>query len=907
MRLQTNDTPSTELLARSVPSDDAPLPPLDHQLSASLPILRFPKPQGSQLLANWVSSSAPHLLQPSTMSDAGSLTDSAYEMIHGTDTESQDDRLTESTGSLSVSRPEDVHSLDGSENHYESGSDKESDDASRASSIRYADQALQNPSTQPPAGSLQYGSTTEGSGVVVPSIEFQEGDGDGSGLVPAGKISVKHAIREFNEAESSVLAEDLGLSNAPKRVVATVRQTMSQTYLSTEEPLRILYVGRADAQRGIVLKICSAIWVSPKDGIRDQDYFNRHREGVYNIVPISSFGPAPELDLMEASHYQIKVEHCISADNYVDEVTGDSAYCVTVDQGETYMSTYSEDGPTIQPKWHLPHIAVFYCAEQYDADAERTRYCAWSFMKEHGVPSIFINENQRFARVRGENPVLSQEYIDEHSVHLCLESRDPERPMTPQRFPIDYASFADIDARQMNRHLAYLTGLSGSEKTLIDLDPASPRASSEPEMEVLDTFSSTKLTLAKFVERLDWVWWIVALVAPILMSLILPFALDLFAGSTLPGDHPQPQPLHPMGVCVPLQGHHGGLATSKSSSVATSTTTVVISVTSTKTVQVSQAKPSTSTLASVLSFAGFLSDKPSAVPAEPEVKKPITSSKMTVCSVCVYSPTEFLVAIPSRNKAVWLAQGAIDIDVYRGEDPLKTKISSVDEGVLVELGSKDAYGVLNVSVVTTRKPKINETFQIDFGKTAVTKVLEAGLHLLQGGIKKVSSGASGASHLVDDMLTKSHEAASFLGNSSETVRNQTAATVNRVMNSAREHIARQAETAETLFKGADLPILQAQVASRLWWLRMQGRMKEYAEYERKASRLLKMKHGELLRAKGAREKGSSGDACTLFGMRPGSLWSGKGGCTKGARGAKDGNPRGGGWDNRWKKIVMGGE
>jgi hypothetical protein len=835
------------------------------------------------------------------MSDSSSLADSAYEIIHGTDTESQDGRLSESIGSLSVSRPDDIHSLDGSENHYESDSDKESDDASRASSIRYADQALQNPSTQLPTSSLQYGSTTEGSGVVVPSIEFQEGVSEDDRSVLVEKISVKHAIREFSEDESSAMAQRLDLSDAPKRLVATVRQTMSQAYLSTQEPLRVLYVGRADAQRSIVLKICSAIWVSPKKDTKNQDYFNRHREGVYNIVPISSFGPAPELDLMEASHYQIKVEHCTSAYEYPDESDA-TVYSLTIEQGKTYESSYSENGPAIQPRWDLPHIAVFYCSERDDAEAERTRDAAWSFMSLHGVPSVFIAEHQNFS-----NANIWEEYIDEHTVHLCLESRDPDRPMAPQRFPIDYASFADIDARQMNRHLSYLTGLSEYEKTVFDFDSPTPGERPEIELEVLETLSSAKLAWAKFIERHDWKWWILALVAPVLMSLIAPFIFNLFAGSPLLGGPSHPQPLHPTGVCFPPQGPPRGVTTSKSSSVATSTTTVVINVTSTKTVQVSHAKPSTSTLASALSFAGFLSDKPSAVPADIEVKKPITSPKKMVCSVRVYSPTEFLVAIPNRNKAVWLAQGAIDIDVYRGEDSLKTKISSVDEGVLVELGSKDAYGVLNVSVVTTRKPKINETFEIDFGKTAVAEVLEAGLHLLQDGIKKVSSSVGGASHLVEDMLTKSHEVASFLGNTSEAVRNQTAGTVNRVTNSARKRIARKVGSAETFLKGADLSVLQAQVTSRLWWLKMQGRMEEYDEYKRNASRLLKMKHDELLRGGDAEEKGSSKEARMFFGMRRRSFWSCKGGCTKGGRDVKDSNPRDGGRDKRWRKILTGGE
>src|SRR3569833_1189737 len=67
-------------------------PPAAASSSASEPTLRFPRPEGSQRLANWVSSSSPKIdiLKAPSVSDADSLADSTYSIIVSLDGESQD-------------------------------------------------------------------------------------------------------------------------------------------------------------------------------------------------------------------------------------------------------------------------------------------------------------------------------------------------------------------------------------------------------------------------------------------------------------------------------------------------------------------------------------------------------------------------------------------------------------------------------------------------------------------------------------------------------------------------------------------------------------------------------------------------------------------------------------------------
>lgn len=161
------------------------------QLSFSEPTLRFPRPQGNQNLAHWISSSDPDImhLTSAPVEDSG-LSESTYELIGGTDSESQDgnytDNISESVGSLDFHRPDDVVSLaetehtcdeesiiDATEEHHPrrgpelthfqmqhcAGADDtdDDDDNSSKASLEYADNSLRTPSILTPDASRYFG------------------------------------------------------------------------------------------------------------------------------------------------------------------------------------------------------------------------------------------------------------------------------------------------------------------------------------------------------------------------------------------------------------------------------------------------------------------------------------------------------------------------------------------------------------------------------------------------------------------------------------------------------------------------------------------------------------------------------------------------------------------------------
>ncbi|KAF7544035.1 hypothetical protein G7046_g9872 [Stylonectria norvegica] len=199
-------TPSPDATLQTTPQPTTSS--FQNPLSFSEPTLRFPLPQGSRHLANWISASDPDIMRIHTTTEDTGLSDSTYELISGTDSESQDgnytESISESVGSLDFPRADDVHSLAGTEtNDDESVADdevhaqltpddshdeeldgtlinqlqaavqqelatepepeSESDDECRSrSSLEYTQQSLKTPSIQTPeASKILVGGVTE--------------------------------------------------------------------------------------------------------------------------------------------------------------------------------------------------------------------------------------------------------------------------------------------------------------------------------------------------------------------------------------------------------------------------------------------------------------------------------------------------------------------------------------------------------------------------------------------------------------------------------------------------------------------------------------------------------------------------------------------------------------------------
>ncbi|KXH59885.1 hypothetical protein CSAL01_03789 [Colletotrichum salicis] len=680
-------------------------------LSSSELTLRFPRPQGNRQLASWISSSEPDIMTPSEApEEATALSESTYEFIN-TDDESQDGRGTEaeSLSSFDYAQPDDVHSLAGTEQTEDMANQSDTDsqdsedavqDRSRASSIQYAEQSLLSPSSRvatPPLGvdsSMDISQHTP----LVQSIEFDETQDP----VYFKQVSVKHTIHSFTEEQSTSIAKALNFTDQNRRLIAAVRQTMASHCLATKEPLRIMYTGSHAARHDIIYKISSAFTASASaDGCGISE-----DAGIYNVVPISSLGSpkVPEVELMKTSQYQIKVENCTAAKEVIyqgERFLGETVYQITLDGDRTFQSAFAPSGSIIEPSWTLPHVAIFYVTENDDEAAQETRSAAWHFMQRHAVPCIFISNNEVFH----QPTAMWDDMINQHAIHICVESSD--RAMPSVRLPIDLTSFLNIDARQMNRNLAYLTGL---------YDHTDGKKSKCCSIRMSKTLGHAWHRTVEAIKDIDL--WVVGQTAFLVLSVI---ATALLSNYFLAGGSNTP--------ALSTVSSTTASSLSPLTSTILSTSTINLSATTIRVAQKASATSNTA-VAPFAELADFIADK--------------FPDKAYVCAAEKVSRNEILIKIPSGTKTSWLAKDSITIDVLKGERSIKTRFSSTDEGILIEIPKSEAHGILTIAVNTTRKPKVNETFEVDFGKTIFERYL--------------GYGKAVASHVLDTANSVAHQA-----------------------------------------------------------------------------------------------------------------------------------------------------
>lgn len=378
--------------------------------------------------------------------------DCQYEFI---DNDFDDQEATQSTTSTDYNGAEDVTSLDGTDES-EDQSLREGDEQSpelgcisepsRTSSPIPPFTGLDGDTETP---TLDRSNTSSFIEATTFPIEFEE---------PVAShvqhVSVKHIIYDskiptaFTNARK-MNSELLEPDHSASSVRVIIRQTMAKQNLSSREPLRILYNGSDSAKHDIILKIASSIAASSDNNVQSSKLFN--------VLPISDFesDQPPEVELMHSSQYQIVVDTVASAMQYDNGDERMAVRLVLEDHPVPYMSSPQDDAYIVQPAFKLPHIGVFYCTDTDTQLQINTRMAAYTFLTHYRIPAVFISHESRMRRTPVPGVML-----DSHALHMCLESRDVEgRTTSIRRVPVDLASFDSIDARQMNRHLAYLTGL----------------------------------------------------------------------------------------------------------------------------------------------------------------------------------------------------------------------------------------------------------------------------------------------------------------------------------------------------------------------------------------------------------------------------------------------------------------
>ncbi|EKD19824.1 hypothetical protein MBM_01776 [Drepanopeziza brunnea f. sp. 'multigermtubi' MB_m1] len=830
---------------------------------SSSALLRYPVPAADERVTNWVESiTAAQMSAPSEFpSDEGNLGESTYEFVD-TDTESRDDNATESVASTDFGRPDDVASLADTEGD-ESG-DEDDAGAMSVPALQNLNHTVDEAFNTPTIARSSTALFEDLDKPLAQSIEFEE-------PYTPGAVSVKHTVAELSEDQMANAFKGMTLQDPPKPILITIRQTMTKQGLSTRDPLRILYVGSHSAKQDVIHKIASSVTASV-EGSNRAESLRQSSSQLYNVVPISAFGSerTPEIELMHSSGYQIKVEDCTSAASmkFEDSPEKPDVIKMVLDENFVHHSVPEGQGFIVEPHWDLPHVAIFYCSDGDDLEARRTRTNARKFMTRHSIPSIVISHKQLFER----GQCMS---LDQHSIHMCLESRDSSSRgnVIHQRLPIDLASFLNIDARQMNRNLAFLTGLYDTKNA-----KALPNAPQRFDPSNPQDLEKTSYSVNFFRNRNGAALWrAVVPVSMLVMSVLIASLTGLPSYSFSKVASSPAMTIN--SKIVPAVSIPSSVALTSSASVPsiTSLSSSVAAKASVKTVTVTQSIA----LASGSKSLSVLPSVDLGKAAQSVHVKP--ANKSYVCSAELLGDREILIRIPSATKLSWLAKEAMLVNITRNNVTVDTdRAYTSDEGIVLLLPKNEAYGVLNISITTTKKPRVNETFQLDLGSTAswqsflnkLSSYLPEDSHFVDSSI--FSHVYQAAEHMAGDAVHQSQVTLHQMEEAGKAAVDQAAQAgeglvelaksvsleaakrtailsqqVGIHVSGAKAKLAKTFESSQHLRKPLDEGLVKAQIQSKLLWLKMQGKDEEYREYQRRAADLTRRKAEKLCKSQKA--------------------------------------------------------
>lgn len=784
-----------------------------------------------------------------------SLGGSAYELLDD-DIESSHGAETESISDCSISRPSDVVSLADDE---KSMDDTESE-ASVSHSAIPAYAGLDDNENTPRVGLSTANVHTEDSIhddhiAGLQHIAFEEPKIEGAET--ASQISVMHTVKEFSKEEADAIAIQIE-SGVHPRLIGTIRQTMVKEYLSLKEPLRIMYIGSHQARQDILQKLGSSVAAS-----RDDKSHGVQSTQLYNVVPISAFGSGktPEVELTQSSAVQFKICDLEKAarEDFSPASMDKKTITLTLDHNSQVRSSYAIGKFEVEPKdWEKPHLAIFYCSETDTAEMMATRQISNSFMQRHNIPRIIISHNPLF-----NHPMNMR--LSNHPIHMCLESRDPAKSTNSlhYRFPIDLTSFLNIDARQMNRNLACITGLYDT--------PGIATKNESMKLEFLEgitfrpfflletlnrwqkcafdgqhgPFNAVEASVKAFDTRFRQ-WNIVQKVLLFLFITVLGFSFGYYTGPTVMRNEISHRN---ESVAAPIIS--GTISSTISSAMSTSYSTTTRTTTITQTVTHAPT-PTTVT-----------PPKPTDQGPEPDSAMDLISSFITAELVgdreVVLRTTKANIDQMKKdaNLAFRLWRESFDASqpcnnhVYN-QSLVWEKAAWVDNGVSILLKKDDIHGSIKIGVESqgAEKRKIRKTYTIklsDSAENLVTfgRIGECIKHevipLLADDISKTFSY----------MSTTVSRNANFLAHKSKELVHAARAKFDEAklkeimahkiekMKKVQAQIMKRAEKteqmAEEVHKAMNEKLLKAQVKSRLIWLRKKGMFQEAKEYEEKAA------------------------------------------------------------------------
>ena len=523
-------------------------------------------------------------------------------------------------------------------------------------------------------------------------------------------------------------------------LAVTVRQTMTSRTLSPNDgKYKIMYIGDPEAREPIVQKIGTALAATLKPSTLDPE---TPRSSRFNIVPISAFGEesSPEVVLIDSSGLELIVEDCDYA-SFARRQGGKDTLSLALSGRTMVHSTWDGSNFAVSSNWRLPDLAIFCLPDDDNSALKMIRQSARSFMSRHKVPSIVISRSS--TQNRPPTEPIDLEYL---TPHLCLESRKSSFVHTQviRRYPIDLATFLKIDGGQMNRNLACLAPSPSSTKIEQEHPVSAKDIRSLPAgipWSVRELIESMVVSVRKDGLRGLNRYEYIAGIALTLISLFGILVLGIGFSGFLSASRVSTSRVFPIQASV-----------ASTPGVSTLTTPPTVPLPQSSAFAPISSSPSsapaqftsTKTLSTNTDLASFLLD------AYTLASNQSDHFKVHVLGDChvVLKPPQWLSKLKKRPKLLF--------KILRGDLELEHQETPLFDGVYaLQVPREDAYGILNVTVWTGSKPKVDERFEVDFGSSWL-KVAgwKKATHALTGSIREdIGSVGASLSMVYDNTMT----------------------------------------------------------------------------------------------------------------------------------------------------------
>ncbi|EON63975.1 hypothetical protein W97_03205 [Coniosporium apollinis CBS 100218] len=634
--------------------------------------------------------------QPHSTEAPSSLEESSYEILGDSQYLTSDDEgNTESLASNEVQTPDDVSSVADTEDYGE--------DRPATPPVDEGDQ-VEEPEFQPSIHLARDGAVSDSGMTARPNAQLSTSSipfADSVESLKGGYIEVTQTIRNIQESDIPRLFPSSDWHDA----VLTVKQTLAPKPLKLDGPFRVLFIGDQShwAKEEIIHKVASALAVTAN--FRMQAHPPSRGLSRYSVIPISGFGETdspPEVQLIDSTGIELVVGECFGIVDVLDYPP-----TLIIDGKHVKLSSLS---PQHLPGWNL--IVFFHHADEAKHKAQSEE--AWpALLQSHFQKLDACTLNISMTPLFDGWSNLNHTHASD--MKLCVEKRDSGAgvPTVLKEMPVDLKTFLDVDSAQLNRHIAYVTGL-------YDDSDETPRNENTLKIRLLDGF---KGFLKKQDKAVDYTADLLIRlgITRILTTLFLVFLL----------------------FWTPSLMQYYGVSHSN----ATASTTAVQSAMSSQNAALSSAlaelvgttpiasvkaisdAPATSSVTSRKQQAS--TSIPAALRTTTAPSKPESTPEHHPLSPHANDSEDFKAHIigdhhfaltPPKDFARLKKQPDVIVRVFRGDQPLAPRLEKLVEGVyIVAIDRAEAYGTLDVTIIaefvtkSKRQRWHDQSLRLDFG------------------------------------------------------------------------------------------------------------------------------------------------------------------------------------------------